>query len=141
MQFFVIQAGLTLALFLLRWMFIWTNTVANNVSWPIVNNLFYVIVLSWLFTLGWFVKNYVEKSREEALENEIRSLRNSNYTEEEKNRRLKEINKDLFNEKERFITMVENIIARAGSIHTEFVVTSSGRAVIEQEKSVVSSFT
>jgi hypothetical protein len=141
MQFFVIQAGLTLVLFLLRWIFIWTNTVANNVSWPIVNNLFFVVVLSWLFTLGWFVKNYVEKSREEALENEIRRLRSSNYSEEEKNRKLKEKNIELFKEKERFITMVENIIARAGSIHTEFVVTSSERAVIEQEKSVVSSFT
>lgn len=61
MQFFLAQCGTTVVVSLLRWTFILTRTTEDNFSWPLVNNLFYMVALSWLFTLGYFVKSRLDE--------------------------------------------------------------------------------
>ncbi len=106
MQYFLVQFGLTVLFTILRWTFIWTNTTENNVSWPIVNNLFFVIVVSWLFTLGYFVKHRMEESLRGQLERERRNVRNSEsnyqYMENEFSAKIKDLSKG----RERFFILV-----------------------------------
>lgn len=140
MQYLLVQCGLTVLFTLLRWTFIWTKTVENNFSWPIVNNLFFVIVLSWLFTLGYFVKHRMEESLRGQLDRERKNVRNSqsNYQYMEKELTVKI--KELLKERERFFVLVEKMVVAASLGKSLFHADQSDVAVIEKEKSVMSNF-
>jgi len=140
MQYFLVQCGLTILFTLLRWTFIWTNTMEDNFTWPIVNNLFFVIVISWLFTLGYFVKHRIGENLREQLDHEKRnvSVSESNYYKMEK--RLTAKIDELSKEKERFFTMVEKMVEAASVKKSLFYANQSDFEVVEKERAAMSNF-
>ena len=140
MQYFLIQCGLTVVLSLLKWTFIWTKSVENNVSWPIVNNLFFVVVISWLFTLGYFVKSRQEEDLKKKLKLERENF--SNWQDEYKSM------KDILNlkittlakEKERFLILIEKMVDGVGMRKADFQINHADQAVVEKERAAISSF-
>lgn len=140
MQYLLVQCGLTVLFTLLRWTFIWTKTAENNFSWPIVNNLFFVLVLSWLFTLGYFVKHRMEESLRGQLDREKRNVRTSQSNYEYMEKHLSAKINELLKEKERFFVLVEKMVEAASNGKSLFHADKSDLEVIEKEKSVMSSF-
>lgn len=140
MQYFLVQCGLTILFTLLRWTFIWTKTMEDNFTWPIVNNLFFVIVISWLFTLGYFVKHRISENLREQLDHEKRnvSVSESNYYKMEK--RLTAKIDELSKEKERFFTMVEKMVEAASVKKSLFYANQSDFEVVEKERAAMSNF-
>lgn len=140
MQFFLVQCGATVVLSLLRWLFIWTKSTGDNVSWPFVNNLFYMVALSWLFTLGYFVKSRLEenhKKRIAELENGYRSL---DYQKREERKALEKTIETLAKEKERFFVIIENMVRNVGVKEAEFIPTKEEAGIVQQERALISSF-
>lgn len=140
MQYFLVQCGLTILFTLLRWTFIWTKTMEDNFTWPIVNNLFFVIVISWLFTLGYFVKHRIGENLREQLDHEKRnvSVSESNYYKMDK--RLTAKIDELSKEKERFFTMVEKMVEAASVKKSLFYANQSDLEVVEKERAAMSNF-
>lgn len=140
MQYFLVQCGLTVLFTLLRWVFIWTKTTQDNFSWPIVNNIFFVLVISWLFTLGYFVKHRMEESLRKQLDHERRnvSVSESNYQRMEK--RLTARVDELAKEKERFFIMAENMIAVALRMNLISCANQSDLEVVEKERAAMANF-
>jgi hypothetical protein len=140
MHYFLIQSGLTVVLSLLRWTFIWTKSVENNVSWPIVNNLFFVVVLSWLFTLGYFVKSRQEEDLKKKLILERKNV--SDWHDEYK--RMKDLLNskisELAKEKERFLILIEKMVDGVGMKKVDFHISAADQAVIEKERAAISNF-
>lgn len=140
MQYLLVQCGLTVLFTLLRWVFIWTKTTDGNVSWPIVNNLFFVIVLSWLFTLGYFVKHRMEENLKGQLEREKKNVRNSEYNYQEIKRHLNSKIDELKEEKERFFTLVEKMVEAASAKKPFFSASQSDSEVVTKERATMSNF-
>lgn len=140
MQFFIIQSGLTVVLSLFRWTFIWTKSVENNVSWPIVNNLFFVVVISWLFTLGYFVKS----RQEDGLKKKLKEVRGDLSDWQDEYKRLEGLLnskiKELAKEKERFFVLLEKMVDGVGMKKAEFPISREDQAILASERAAVTGF-
>lgn len=139
-QFFMTQCGATVVMSLLRWLFIWTNTTNDKVSWPIVNNLFYMVALSWLFTLGYFVKSRMDENYKKRIEELESGYRNLDYRKREEAKTLENTIDSLLREKERFFTIVENMVRNVGMKEAEFHLTKNDKEIVEKERALISSF-
>lgn len=139
-QFFMAQCGATVVLSLLRWLFIWTNTTNDNVSWPIVNNLFYMVALSWLFTLGYFVKSRMDENHKKRIAELENGYRNLDYRKREEAKILEKTIESLSKEKERFFAIVENMVRNVGMKEAEFHLTKNDKEIVEKERALISSF-
>jgi len=140
MQYFIVQFGLTVFFTLLRWTFIWTKTMENNLSWPIVNNLFFVVVISWLFTLGYFVKS----RQEENLKKKLKEVRGDLSDWQNEYKRLEDLLnskiKELAKEKERFFVLLEKMVDGVGMRKAEFPISREDQAVLDSERAAVTGF-
>ena len=140
MQYLFAQSGATVVFTLLRWTFIWTNSAKDNSSWFIVNNLFYVVALSWLFTLGYFVKSKMEENLKERIADLEKSYRRMNYDHEEDKKVFAGKLKTLGSEKERFLVIIENMVRNVGMKEVEFHLSKSDREIADKERSIISNF-
>lgn len=140
MQFFLAQFGATVVLSLLRWLFIWTNTTSDNVSWPFVNNLFYMVVLSWLFTLGYFVKSRMDENHKKRIAELESGYRSLDYQKREERKALEKTIESLAKEKERFFVIIENMVRNVGMKEAEFIPAKEEVGTIQQERALISNF-
>lgn len=140
MQYFLVQCGLTVLFTLLRWMFIWTKATEDNFSWLIVNNLFFVAVFSWLFTLGYYVKHRMGENLREQLDVERRNVRVSESNYYEMKKKLNAKNDELSKEKERFFTLIEKMVDAASVKKAFFNVDHSDQDVVAKERAAMSNF-
>lgn len=140
MQYFLVQCGLTILFTFLRWMFIWTKTTEENFSWPIVNNLFFVAVISWLFTLGYYVKHRMGENLREQLDIESRNVRVSESNYYEMKKKLNAKIDELTTEKERFFILIEKMVEATSVKKSFFSADQSDLEVVEKERAAMANF-
>lgn len=58
MGFIVPQGIATLILGLLKLISLYTNSTSENLFWTIVTNFLYLSIISWLYTLGYYIKSF-----------------------------------------------------------------------------------
>ena len=140
MKYLRVQIGLTVVLSLLRWSFIWTKSTETSAAWDVVNNLFWVAVISWLFSLGRYLNYRDTEKLEEQLEHEKQNVRisESNYYKMEK--RLTARIDELIKEKERFFTIVEKMSDSMSLRQAPLLIKREIQEAVEKERSVMSNF-
>jgi hypothetical protein len=108
-----IQIAVTIFSFFLRWSFVWTKSF-ENVVWPIVNNAFFLTLISWLFTLGYYVKHREELEVKSRLHHQNQRIIDLNNSYVEMKNVLKEKLSEVSKEKERFFVIVEKMVEDIG---------------------------
>lgn len=144
MGFIVPQGITTLILGLLKLISLYTNSSSENLFWTIVTNFLYLSIISWLYTLGYYIKSFDDA----VLENKI-SYRDTRITElNEDFSKMRNILKaevfKLEKEKERFFSLVEKMVDGAGvKIEVKkgaFALDDNERAILKKERAAVSNF-
>lgn len=144
MGFIVPQGIATLILGLLKLISLYTNSSSENLFWTIVTNFLYLSIISWLYTLGYYIKSFDDA----VLENKI-SYRDTRITElNEDFSKMRNILKaevfKLEKEKERFFSLVEKMVDGAGvKIEVKkgaFALDDNERAILKKERAAVSNF-
>ena len=140
MKYLRVQIGLTVVLSLLRWSFIWTKSTETSAVWDVVNNVFWVTAISWLFSLGRYLNYRDTEKLEEQLEHEKQNVRisESNYYKMEK--RLTSRIDELIKEKERFFTIVEKMSDSMSLRQAPLLIKREIQEAVEKERSVMSNF-
>lgn len=127
-EVFLIQAGLTVFFGLLKWIFIWTNNFEGSSFYQFINVILMLFSVSWLFSMGYLVRFFIDKKIKEDMQGRTNYLSNRLSDRES---RLKEIE----SEKDKIYSLIKMMVERLGTNEIQAHVN-----LREQERSALNSF-